>query len=348
MHTILATWFKRYFSDPEAISIIIIFALIVLAIKVMDGIFTPIIISIMVAYVLSGLVKKMRTWHIPNMLGIIVAFLIFLGILLWFLLWLFPLMWQQLLNLVNSFPGMVNQAQNLLLNMSSRYPDIINVDQLRQLASGINVQVSNLGKLMFTFSVFSITSIITIIIYLILIPLLVFFFLKDNNVILNWFSQFLPKKRHAIQTIWKEVNSKIGSYIEGKFIEMLLVAVVSVVTFALFGLQYAILLGVLVGISVIIPYVGIIIVTAPIVVIGFVEWGMVAHFLYLLVAYSIIVILDANVLVPMLFSGVLNLHPVAIILAVLLFGIIGGFWGVFFAIPLTVLGNALIKNWPRV
>jgi putative permease len=57
--------------------------------------------------------------------------------------------------------------------------------------------------------------------------------------------------------------------------------------------------------------------------------------------------LDGNVLVPVLFSEAVNLHPVSIILAVLFFGGIWGFWGVFFAIPLATLLKALVYAWPR-
>ena len=58
--------------------------------------------------------------------------------------------------------------------------------------------------------------------------------------------------------------------------------------------------------------------------------------------------LDGNVLVPLLFSEAVNMHPVAIIAAVLVFGGIWGMWGVFFAIPLATLVKAILYAWPRV
>src|SRR3989344_2149831 len=68
---------------------------------------------------------------------------------------------------------------------------------------------------------------------------------------------------------------------------------------------------------------------------------------FLMVAYLIIVIFDSNVLTPLLFSGVMNLHPIAIILSVLIFGGLWGFWGVFFAIPLMTVAKAIFEAWPR-
>ena len=65
------------------------------------------------------------------------------------------------------------------------------------------------------------------------------------------------------------------------------------------------------------------------------------------IAYAVIQALDGNVLVPLLFSEVVNLHPVVIILAILLFGGLWGFWGIFFAIPLATLFKAVLNAWPR-
>jgi putative permease len=107
------------------------------------------------------------------------------------------------------------------------------------------------------------------------------------------------------------------------------------------------LLAVLVGLSVIIPYIGASVVTLPVVLIAWFQWGWGSTFVWLTIAYLIIQVLDGNVLVPLLFSEVVNLHPVAIIVAILVFGGIWGFWGVFFAIPLATLVQAILSAWPR-
>jgi putative permease len=103
----------------------------------------------------------------------------------------------------------------------------------------------------------------------------------------------------------------------------------------------------LVGFSVIIPYIGAAIVTIPVAIIAFIEFGFTMQFGWVLIAYAIIQMLDGNVLVPILFSEVVNLHPIAIIVAVLFFGGIWGVWGVFFAIPLAILLQGVLSAWPR-
>jgi putative permease len=112
-------------------------------------------------------------------------------------------------------------------------------------------------------------------------------------------------------------------------------------------LGYAALLSLLVGLSVLIPYIGAAVVTIPVALVGFFQWGWTNDFFTLVIVYGVIQALDGNVLVPLLFSEAVNLHPIAIILGVLVFGGIWGLWGVFFAIPLTTLIKALLQSWPR-
>ena len=113
-------------------------------------------------------------------------------------------------------------------------------------------------------------------------------------------------------------------------------------------MQYRALLGVLVGLSVVIPYVGAVVVTIPVLLVGYIQWGMTADFAYMSLWYFIVQALDGNLLVPFLFSEAVNLHPIAIITAILLFGAIWGFWGVFFAIPLATLVKAVLNAWPKI
>ena len=205
---------------------------------------------------------------------------------------------------------------------------------------------SDLGQSVLSVSVASIPAIITVLIYLILVPLMIYFFLKDKNVILAWASRFLPSERRLVTEVWSEMDAQIGNYIRGKFYEIIIVGVASFIVFQLLSLNYAPLLALLVGLSVLIPYLGAAIVTLPVAFVGYFQWGLGSDFAWLISAYLVLQFLDGNVLVPILFSEAVNLHPVAIIVAILVFGGLWGFWGVFFAIPLATLVKALINIWP--
>jgi putative permease len=190
---------------------------------------------------------------------------------------------------------------------------------------------------------------VAVIVYLFLVPLMVFFFLKDKQVLLGWFVQFLPKDTSLSLRVWHEVDRQIANYVRGKFLEVFILWAISFVAFWWLGLNYAMLLAVLMGLSVVIPYVGATLVTFPVLAVAYIQWGVGGsdHFMYVFIAYSVIQALDGVILVPLLFSEAVNLHPIAIIVAILFFGGLWGFWGVFFAIPLATLVKAVLMAWPK-
>ena len=143
------------------------------------------------------------------------------------------------------------------------------------------------------------------------------------------------------------MNVQFSYYARGKVVDILIVGAVSYVAFTGFGIRYAALLALLVGLSVIVPYIGAFLVTVPVAAVAFFQWGLTAEFYWILAVYTVIQILDGNVLVPLLFSEAVNLHHVAIIVAVLFFCGIWGLCGVFFAIHLETLIKAVINAWPR-
>ena len=183
---------------------------------------------------------------------------------------------------------------------------------------------------------------------MVVVPLLIFFFLQDKASITNWLKRFLPNDMGLASKVWHDVDIKIGNYVRGKIIEILVVGFATYLPLAIMGMEYAALLSLLVGLSVIIPFVGAVAVSIPVVLIAFFQWGFTADFVTLIVAYSIVQFLDGNILVPLLFSEVVNIHPAAIIIAVLVFGGLWGVWGVFFAIPLATLVQTVINTWPVV
>jgi putative permease len=130
-------------------------------------------------------------------------------------------------------------------------------------------------------------------------------------------------------------------------VEILIVGSVTFVAFSLLGLNYAALLGLIVGLSVLIPFIGAAVVTVPVALVGIIQFGWSWDLAWVLMWYGIIQALDGNVLVPLLFSEANDLHPITIILAILVFGGLWGFWGIFFAIPLATLVKALYNAWPR-
>ena len=346
MANAIRAWFERHFSDPQVIGLAAVliggFAIIYLAGRML----TPVIASVVIAYLLEGLVGLLVRKRVPRLAAVLVVFIAFMAALFVVTFGLLPLLSRQATQLLQQLPTMLGSGQDLLLALPLQYPDLFSEQQVVDLISQIRAEVVNVGQNVVEASLASVIGVLTLLVYLILMPLMVFFFLKDKVVIVTWATHFLPEDRHLAKQVWADVDVQIGNYVRGKFIEIVIVWAVTYATFALMGLQFSMLLGVLVGLSVVIPYVGAVTVTFPVAVIAYFQWGFTSDFAYIMIAYAIIQALDGNVLVPLLFSEVVNLHPIAIITAVLVFGGLWGFWGVFFAIPLATVVQAVLKAWP--
>lgn len=344
----LRDWYRRNFSNPQVaiLALILIggFAVVVFA----GNILAPVLAGLVVAYLLDGAVGLLAARHVPRLAAVWLVFSLAVAVFVLVLLGLVPLMLQQVTQLFRELPNMIGQGQQLLLQLPERYPSTFSVAQVQDLIDGIRAEIVAAGQRIVSLSLSSVVGVITFMVYFILVPLLVFFFLKDKGKLLSWSKAFLPSDRRLVDQVWHEVNNKIGSYVRGKFLEILIVWSVSYATFTILKLNYAMVLSFMVGVSVIIPYVGAAVVTIPVAFIAYFQWGLESQFWYILAAYGVIQFLDGNLLVPLLFSEVVNLHPVAIIVAVLVFGGFWGVWGVFFAIPLATLIQAVINSWPKV
>jgi putative permease len=272
---------------------------------------------------------------------------IFMGISAMVFLIIVPIVWQQGMNLLFDLPSMVNSFNEYAKALPERYPALVDAGIIDMIADNLRGRLSALGESVVKYSVASLIGIITIAIYLVLVPLMVFFLLKDKTRMIRGLQRILPRDRLLVGQVWQEMNQQITNYIRGKVIEMVIVGICTYIAFAFLGLRYSLFLSVLVGISVLIPYIGAVVVTIPVVLVALFQWGIGPDFWTLLIAYLIVQGLDGNLLVPILFSEAVNLHPLVIILSVVVFGGLWGFWGVFFAIPLATLIKAVMHVWPE-
>lgn len=342
----ITKWFKRQMANPQIVFLTIALLVFLLLITYTGQMLAPVLASIVIAYLLEGIVKYLQHFKVPRLPSVMVVFVLFVLFILVIILALLPLLFNQTKELVQNIPAMLSQGQASLLTLPERYPELFSEVQVNDMIGSIRTDLTTYGQRILTLSLSSVTSVISVLIYAVLLPMLVFLFLKDKNKILAWVHELLPEDRQLANKVWGDVDVNIGNYIRGKFWEILIVWLVCWVTFMVMNLQWAALLAVLVGLSVIIPYVGAAVVTIPVALVAWFQWGWASPFFYLMIAYLIIQALDGNLLVPFLFSEVVNLHPIAIIVAILFFGGLWGFWGVFFAIPLATLVQAVISAWP--
>lgn len=340
-------WYYRYFSDPQAVLLAVVLAAGLTLVLTMGGVLAPALASAVIAYLLEGMVGQLERRGVPRFLAVNIVFILFMAVFVFLVLGLMPVVSRQVAQFMRDLPGMITVAQELLSELPERYPALITAEQVNAVASEVRAALADLSRRVLSISLASIPALVTVLIYLTLMPLLVYFFLKDKEQITGWLAGFLPRDHQLLQRVWREVDEQIGNYVRGKVYEIFIVGSVTYVTFALLELNYAPLLGVLTGLSVLIPYIGATVVTLPVALAAYLQMGVGPEFAWVMAAYLVIQALDGNVLVPILFSEAVNLHPVAIIVAILFFGGVWGFWGVFFAIPLATVVKALLAAWPR-
>ncbi len=348
MLDLFKAWYKRYLSDPQAVLMLVILVVGFTIVLTLGNMLAPVLAAIVIAYLLEALVQKLKRFNLRRRYSVVIVWLLFVIFMLAMVFGMLPLLSNQLAAFIPEMATYWAKTQQYINKLPEQF-QFLSPEHVQIISKDLESMLGSAGKEILTsVSLQSITTgAITIIIYMILLPLMVFFFLKDKWLILNWLGGFLPEDRSLAAEIWIEMDKQLGNYVRGKVWEILIVGCVTYVAFALFGLKFAFLLAVIVGLSVIIPYIGATVVTIPVAAVAFFQWGMSGEFIWLIIVYLIIQALDGNLLVPWLFSNVVNVHPIAIIISILLFGGLWGFWGVFFAIPLATLVNALLHAWPR-
>lgn len=345
MKEFLLCWVKRYFSDPQIVILGFLLLFGGLLIYFLGNILAPVLASVVIAYLLDGIADRLKRYGVPMSLSMIFVFLLFMAALMFLALALLPMIWSQIIQLLQEAPSMIAVGQKVLMRLPESYPEYVSEAEIRRFLDYANRELTRLGQHILSISYASVKGLIILGVYLVLVPLLVFFFLKDKKKILAWLTGFLPDERGLATEVWVEVNEQIGNYIRGKVWEILIVWGVTYAAFTWFGLQFSMLIAFFVGLSVLLPYVGVIAMFIPVVLIAYFQFGWGSEFTGVVLAYAIIQALDGNLLAPLLLAGVVNIHPVAIITAVILFGGLWGFWGMVFAVPLATLVHAVLKVW---
>ena len=338
--------FRRIFSNEETV----VFFLIILSTLILFSLFievlTPFIISIVVAYLLVGLQKKIETYGFSQSVSSIIAFSVFIIVGAAMFTWLIPLLYVQLQSFVLDIPRIFNEFLNFVSTIPAAFPDLVNSDQISVFFQAVSSELSSITQNIVKSSISGIQSTITVLLYIILFPILVYFFLFDRKNIIEGCLSIIPGDRAMLSQVWSEMDIQLSNYVRGKVLEIFIVGIAAAILFASFSLNYGALLAVLVGLSVLIPYVGAFSITIPIVIIGLLQFGLGTQFYLLIGLYLLLQFLDGNLLVPIIFSEAVKLHPIVIILAVFIFGSIFGFWGVFFSIPLATFIKAVWNAWP--
>lgn len=344
---VIERWYKRYFSNEESTYLVFIAILSFTILFFLGSLLTPLFVAIILAYLMQGMVEFLKKWHLPHLASVSVVFMFFVGFVGAFLFGLLPLVWSQAVTLLeDQLPVWLKKAQVAVRDLSVSYPEHVSEAQARALSQSMQEKIGEWGEALLSMSIHGLPNVLGLLIFLVLVPVLVFFLLKDREPLMESVVQLLPAKRPIMNRVWREMNRQMANYVRGKVVEIFIVGGVTFICFTFLDVKYAALLSLVVGLSVLVPFIGAALATIPVFAVAYFQFGWGSELATIMAVYGILQALDGNALVPLLFSEAVNLHPVSIVTAVLVFGGLWGVWGVFFAIPLATLVKALWTAWP--
>lgn len=333
---------KNIIKTNKEFILLLIFILVIFII-INSSFFFPIITSIVLSYLLHKIKKILILLKCPVNLSFLITYSLFISFFLLLSIMIFPVIVNQITEVTDDAPFIIQKIDILINKFIKTYPSTLSSEQNNSFFSILFTSIQIVGKIIISLAIWIIKTLTKLTIYAFTIPILVFFFLKDYIQIALWFKKIIPEQLSFLEKVWEESSQQINNYVKGKVIEILIVALANYILFKIYGLAYPIFLGFCVGLSVVIPYVGTIIISIPITIISALQLGLTQDCLNLNIIYAIIQFLDGNILVPILFSKAVKLHPLSIIFAVIIFGSTLNIYGLFFAIPFAIITNTIIK-----
>lgn len=244
---------------------------------------------------------------------------------------------------------LAQEAYLITLNLPEPIPSMLSIDDIKKAVRQVRIQTTAyLAELMRTKLMPSVVNLFTWAVYIIIVPIFTFLMLYNKEQLTKRAVLFiLPNNQVLMRKFWPSLHQQISGYIRGKLLHIIIISIANSIAFKILNVNYALLLGIGVGLSVVIPYVGAVIIAVPVVLVAIFQFGFSESLLWVLAIYTVIQLLDSNVLTPMLFSKAMNLDAFSILAAILIFGGLWGFWGVFFAIPLATFIKTIVMQWPN-
>jgi len=227
-------WYRRRFSDPQVVALFISLIIGFCIIFFFHDILAPLLVAIVLAYLLEWPTQQLGKLGLSRLMAASIVLTIFMGISAMVFLIIVPIVWQQGMNSLFDLPSMVNSFNEYAKALPERYPALVDAGIIDMIADNLRGRLSTLGESVVKYSVASLIGIITIAIYLVLVPLMVFFLLKDKTKIIRGLQRILPRDRLLVGQVWQEMNQQITNYIRGKVIEMVIVGICTYIAFVFF------------------------------------------------------------------------------------------------------------------
>ncbi|TVQ27944.1 MAG: AI-2E family transporter, partial [Wenzhouxiangella sp.] len=223
MFSRLNEWFQRNFSDPQVVILALFLILGLVVVLLFGRMLTPVVASLIIAYLLEGAVQRLERFGLPRLVSVISVFAAFMAALFFLLFGLLPMLTRQVTAIVADLPRYIRMAQDWLATLPERYPQLVSApsdapsdeslmgeeadqlalisqEQISQLLDNLGAELGRYGTELVTFS--GVLGVVSLLIFLVLMPVLVFFFLKDKDRLIGWFAKYMPRDRGLATTVW--------------------------------------------------------------------------------------------------------------------------------------------------
>lgn len=301
----------------------------------------PFIISMFLAYLLHPIVEALHEQHLPRWLAIMIIYLFFFGGVGYVVYKTYPVFLKQLKDLIHNIPGFVDTYRTWIYSLyekTSFLPETVH-DRM----DSILLNVERMGEDAVASIGTKLTGVFDVVIIIAVIPVLVFYMLKDFPIMRNLLWQFTPSKyRNEGKEVLSEIDRSLGGYIRGQLLVCFFVGMISILMLWLIGMKYPLVLGGIMGITNVIPYFGPILGAIPALIISFTMGIKMVLLVGIIVL--IVQIIEGNLLSPFIVGKSLHIHPVLIILALLVGEEVAGIIGMIVAVPVLTIIRVILHH----
>lgn len=313
-------------------------------ITIFSAILTPLVISFILFYLLEPLISFLEKKGLRRLWGIVGLYLFVIGLVVLLLIWLVPFLQQQFEELIAALPYLFNQVTEFVTNLAQNV--IVTDNQRAAFQEGLdffnNIENNFINYLSQGFSGVGnvISSVTNTLLIAFMVPVILFFFLKDGAMFIDMFMEKIPPKgRRDVASILAAIDAQVGNYVKGQMLIALINGIMMFIGFYVIGLNYSGILAVAGGILSFIPYLGPTLTFIPAVLVALSQsFFMVVK---LIIVWFVIQFIEGNLVEPNVMGQRLNVHPITIIFILLIMGELLGLVGMLIGVPLYAILKVL-------
>ncbi len=333
---------------------LIMFAVVSVLVYLLGPILTPFLAGILLSYLANPLVNKLQQWHLPRTLAVVAIFFGLAVLFGFLLLRLVPMLEKQISILLAKIPEMLVWLQQVVIPWIAAKLELkgileadggLNTDSVSQILQQHWQKAGNWFVSFLSSATQSGKSLLLWLANLLLIPVVMFYLLRDWPQLLEKIRQLIPPANEpTIVGLAQDCDEVVGTFFRGQLIVML--ALATIYTFGLWmvGLELAMLIGLLAGLVSIVPYLGVIVGLGAAIIASLFQFADFSHVMYVVIVFTIGQMLESMVLTPLLVGDRIGLHPVAVNFAIMAGGQLFGFVGVLLALPVAAVLVVLLRH----